>query len=112
MLRLHRANEIHDTVLHSIEQELDRIFKPSPKGSDDPYQLYPATEAPDPNIRNALAASHGQNGRSAEFTGAGGEPYLASLVKYPYKGGGDFTVRVQGEALPPGCAARKMATCG
>lgn len=75
-------------------EDLDRIFKVSPPGSEDPYRLYPVAEFPDPNVRNALAVSQGHGRRSVEFSGAGGQAYLARLVKFPYGGGADFTIGI------------------
>jgi adenylate cyclase len=76
------------------EEELDRLFKPSPEGSQDPYQLYTVEEQPDQDIRIAILSYRRDRRRFFEFDGKGGEPIIASLVKDPYKGGSDFTVGI------------------
>ena len=41
LLRLHRAGEIHDAVLHALEQELDRFFRIfGAEGSGKPFRTY------------------------------------------------------------------------
>lgn len=74
--------------------ELDRLFKPSPPGSVEPYQLYPIKELPDEDLRRTLL-SYGQNGkRFFELDGQNGEPNVVSLVEHPYSGGPTFTIGI------------------
>src|SRR5262249_44962217 len=48
-------------IKSEAEEELDQLFKPSPEGSEQPYQLYSAEELPDQDIRAALL-SHRRDG--------------------------------------------------
>lgn len=74
--------------------ELDQLFKRSPSGSEEPYQLYRTEELPDQDIRTALVSYRRDGLRFFEFEGKGGEPNIVSFVRYPYRGGSDFTVGI------------------
>jgi len=66
------------------EKELDQLFKRSPAGSKEPYQLYDAEELPQQDIRMALLTNRRDGKKFFEFESAGGESTLASLVEFPY----------------------------
>ncbi len=75
-------------------EEIDHLLKPSPEGSAEPYQLYGSEEVPDRDIRLALIAYRRDGKPFFEMKGGNGEPYVADLVRYPYKGGPTFIIGV------------------
>ncbi len=75
-------------------EEFDRLFKPSPEGSEEPYQLYAIEEEPDQDIRMALLSYRRDEQRFFEVEGKSGEPNVVSLVEYPYRGGSTFTIGI------------------
>lgn len=79
--------------IQSVE-ELDRLFKPRPEGSDEPHQLYAVEEMPDQDIRMALLAYRRDGKTFFELDGKGGEPIMARLVSHPFKKGTGFTIGI------------------
>jgi len=89
-------NDRDQVIAVSIKsmEELDQLFRPSPEGSEEPYQLYAVEELPDQDIRMAALSYRSDGKRFFELDGKGGEPIIASFVSHPFENGSGFTVGI------------------